>query len=73
MKSKINVTLRAGSSYKNWGGSVHNAIDIQVHENFSTDTLDYDIAVVKVKDCRRHRDELSLKKAQSIFQLIFHQ
>ncbi|XP_068083831.1 trypsin-3 [Anabrus simplex] len=42
------VTIRAGSSYRERGGSVHETEEIFVHPLYNSTTVDYDIALIKV-------------------------
>lgn len=43
------LTLRAGSTLHNTGGIVHPVTTGYIHQSYDTATLDYDIAILKVK------------------------
>ncbi|XP_069685332.1 trypsin beta-like [Periplaneta americana] len=46
--SASSLTLRAGSTYSNTGGTVHQVSQAIRHGSYNANTLDYDIAVLKV-------------------------
>ena len=48
--SASNVRFRAGSSIRGSGGSLHPAAQIIVHPLYDYNTLDFDVAVVRVSD-----------------------
>ena len=48
--SASEVQFRAGSSIRESGGTVHPAAQIIVHPNYSTQTTDFDVAVVRVSN-----------------------
>ncbi|KAJ9597894.1 hypothetical protein L9F63_011260 [Diploptera punctata] len=51
--SARNVNLRAGSSHKGRGGSLHQASEIIAHPKFDFYTIDSDIAVIKISSLFR--------------------
>ncbi|KAJ9595090.1 hypothetical protein L9F63_013616 [Diploptera punctata] len=46
--SASTLTLRAGSTYSNSGGTIHQVSQATRHASYSSSTLDYDIAVLRV-------------------------
>lgn len=44
------LKFRSGSTSREEGGNVHQVVNFTCHENFTLDSLDYDVAVVFVKD-----------------------
>ncbi|XP_068083832.1 trypsin-7 [Anabrus simplex] len=48
MFNPIYVTIRAGTSSRGSGGTVHQAVEIVEHPNFDYWTLDYDFALIRV-------------------------
>lgn len=42
-------SVRVGSSYLQRDGSLHQVVEAKIHEQFVSETLDYDIALIKVE------------------------
>lgn len=49
------LTFRSGSTSREEGGNVHQVVNFICHENFTLDSLDYDVAVALVKDKFRYQ------------------
>ncbi|KDR22111.1 Trypsin-1 [Zootermopsis nevadensis] len=47
-KAASRLSLRAGSTYSNSGGTVHQVSQVIRHASYNEDTIDYDIALLKV-------------------------
>lgn len=50
------LKFRSGSTSREEGGNVHQVVNFICHENFTLDSLDYDVAVAFVKDKFVYKD-----------------
>jgi len=48
--SATNVRFRAGSSFLESGGTLHQAVELIAHPLYDAYTLDYDVAVARVSN-----------------------
>ena len=48
--SATNVRVRAGSSIRGSGGTLHQAVEIIVHPLYDDYTVDFDVALIRVRD-----------------------
>jgi hypothetical protein len=47
-RSASRLSLRAGSTYSNSGGTIHQVSQVIRHGSYNEDTIDYDIALLRV-------------------------
>lgn len=43
------ITLRAGSSNRNYGGQLHNVTEIVIHPQYNPSLFDNDVALIRVE------------------------